>query len=484
MTTYPTVMQAGGVSLSLIVTGKHPSYDNGQTPHSPAGVAAFARMAAELTRHFPAVRSIEIGNEFNSQDFVRGPVRDADLVLRADYYMALLKAAHSRIKAVNPDTRVIGGAVLGIPAGYLAHLFAAGAADYMDALALHPYTTPVEQLSRQISVLRQIDGAGSIPIEITEFGDSDPHTAPARLLKGHCQFALSGVTRLVWYPLSNRGDGMAPLLSDTGKLTAVGKAYRFIQAELLEHKVRNASPDPFTYGCYYGPNKLVIWGEPREIRPGSELQVFTATGMEMMGKTINLSMDQPIVIISKTPIVIGENLTLAEQEILADSFHQYAYPRDGEIRAETDAFERFTRRRNREVPLVTHMGQTGPGTMWTPSLADPGDGFVRLTAQILRPAGSAAAPVEIVHRYRTETTQIVDVSAFFSPRPASIDGVHLVIRLNGRNLANRILTGPYHFKRAALSLEPGDMLEFSVGPNSSATGDVTDYRITLRRTDG
>ncbi len=441
-------------------------------------------MSAELAVHFPAVRSIEIGNEFNSQDFVSGPVRDADISARAGYYNRLLKAAFQEIKVADPNIRVLGGAVLGHPAGYLEHVFAAGAAEYMDALALHPYTTISEQLARQIAVLRRIDGAETIPIEVTEFGDPDPEAAAARLLKGHCQLALSGVTRLVWYPLSDRGDGMAPLLSDDQTLTAVGEAFRFIQAELVGRDVRNASTDPFTYGCVYGNNRLVIWGEPREIQLEGDMRVFTSTGKELADKIISLSMDHPVVIIAKNQIVLGENVTLAEQEIIADSFHQYAYPKADETRARTDAFVRFSRHHNREVMLVTHPGQTGPGTMWTPSLADPGDGHVRLTAQFLRPAGSGDFPVEVVHRYRSEITQIVDFSAFFSPRASSLDGIQIVIRLNGETLVDRVETNLFRFEKAALRLEPGDTLEFSVGPNEDATGDVTDYRITIRRSGG
>ena len=479
MTTYPDRLLAHGATLSLIIAGTHPDYDNGQTPHTPGAVAAFARMASRLAVHFPTVRSLEIGNEFNSQDFVSGPVQDADIAARAGFFNALLKEVYTRAKAENPEIRIIGGAALGIPAGFLTHVFEAGGANYMDALALHPNTTHSEQLVRQIDVVRRINGAATIPIEITEFGDPDPLAAAARLLKGHCQLALSGVSRIVWYPLSDRGDGMTPLLGDDHTLTPVGQAYRFIQHQLVGEDVQNASADPFTYGCFYGPDKLVLWGETRNIKVSDGVAVFTAEGRKLPANLAQLSMRQPLVFLSQQPIVWGRDVVLSEQPILADSYHQFAYPRDDQRYSNADGFTRFARRQNRDVPLVTHPGQTGPGTMWTPSLADPGDGFVRLTAQSLRPAGSESAPVEVVHLYRSEINQTVDVSALFAPRSSSEDGVKLTVWVNGEIVETRIIKAAYRFVRMGHRMKAGDRIEFSIGPNGTANGDVTDYRITI-----
>ena len=481
MTTYPHMIGAKGNEVSLLLSGGHPAYDGGHTPHSPEAVAAFGKMAAAVVARFPAITSVEIGNEFNGQDFVTGPVRATSSMDRAARYMSLLKSSHAQVKSQNAATRVIGGAVLGIPVGYLSHIFALGGADYMDALAIHPYTTSVEQFTRQIAVLRRINAASTLPIEVTEFGDPDPVTAPGHLLKAYCQFALAGVTRLIWYPLSPRGDGMTPLFDQKGNKTSVGQTYGFVQSQLAGVPFADAAPDPFTYACTFGDTKLVIWGEDRALTLSGDAQAFDATGTALDPKGLRLSMDTPLLIVANSGIALGSNVVLAPQTILADSAHQYAYPKAGQVWPESDPFQRFTRKNGIETPLETSPGQDGPGTLWTPSLRDPFDGYIRLTAEFLRPDGTATAPVAVVHRYIAGTAANVDVSAHWSVRPDQGDGVRVTVLLNGQVLADQVGVRDFIYHNPRLVLASGDQLEFAVGPGGTADGDLTDYRITLRQ---
>ncbi len=481
MTTYPALLRGIGAQLSLIISAGHPSYDDGYTPYSPTGVRAFGKMAARMVAKFPAITSIEVGNEFNSQDFVSGPVKADPPRLRAAHYVALLKSAYRQVKAQNPDIRILGGAVHSIPVAYLAEIFRLGGARFMDALAIHPYTTKVEQLVRQIAVLRRQKAARHLPIEVTEFGDPNPASAPAHLLKGYCQMALAGVSRLVWYPLNQRGDGMVPLLDAGGNVTSVGQAFGFIERELAAQPVTDAAPDPFTYACRFGQNKMVIWGAARALTLKGDIRAFDPTGKAVLGEIPGISMTSPLLLIGTAPLEIGKNVLLAAQDIIADSFHQFAYPRAGETWPEGDPFERFTRRNGREVALVTSPGQDAPGALWTPSLGDPGDGYIRLTASFLRPDGGKDAPVFVVHRFRAKQNMTVAIAANFTPDDNSEDGVSVQIRLNDRLLGERTGKAAYDFSQAALDLNKGDRLEFIVGPNGNAAGDVTNYRITLRR---
>lgn len=146
-------------------------------------------------------------------------------------------------------------------------LFALGAGRYMDALAFHPYTTPPEQLARQIAVLRRVPGLSGMPLEATEFGDPNPATAPGTFLRYYCQMALSGVSRAVWYPLNPRGDGLTPLIGADLMPTPVGRAFATAQ-RLMEHRpATDAAPDPFTYGCRFGASTWLLWGAPRAVIP-------------------------------------------------------------------------------------------------------------------------------------------------------------------------------------------------------------------------
>ena len=257
-TLYPDQLHAGGASMSLTVNNGHPAYDGGDTPTSAAAVDAFARHAAAVIRRFPAITAIEVGNEFNSANFVAGPLREAGLEARAKAYVALLRAVWTQAKAERPDIRIIGGGVHSIPTGYLSMLLDLGAAQFMDSLALHPYSTPIEQLSRQIAVMRQLPGLSDMPIEITEFGAQNQDDAAGIFLRSYCQMALSGVSRAVWYAVNRRGDGYLPLIERNHAETPAWQAFRFAQTEFEGKPVRDMAPDAFTYACLFDDRKLVI----------------------------------------------------------------------------------------------------------------------------------------------------------------------------------------------------------------------------------
>lgn len=114
----------------------------------------------------------------------------------ADDYVALLRAVYPAVKTANPQMGVLAGALAPNlePAGspwavndlvYLTEMYAAGAADYFDGLAVHVYglTSPPEaepgpeQLNfRRVELMRQImvaQGDGETPMFITETGWND-----------------------------------------------------------------------------------------------------------------------------------------------------------------------------------------------------------------------------------------------------------------------------------------------------------------------
>jgi len=481
MTAFPTMIAVTNARMSFLAGGTHPAYDGGETPYTGRGIDAFGRMAAQVVLRFPAITSVEVGNEFNSQDFVSGPVANEDLFLRAVAYVRILKSTFRQVKSARPQTEILGGSVLGIPGDYIGKLFSLGAADFMDALTLHPYTTSPEQIRRQIDVLRRIDGMKDMPIHVTEYGDPKPATAPAKLLKGMCQMGLAGVTRLVWYPLNERGDGMTALLDARGAKTAMGRAYGFIQSTLAGRPLTDASPDAFTYGCLFGSDILVIWGEPRGVSLTGPAEVLDATGAIIPQENLQLTMDRPLLIRAKTAIVLGQNVRLENLRILADSQHQFAYPVAGAPWPDNDPFQRLTRRQGIETPMKTNRGQDGPGSLWTPYLDNPADGYVRLTDSFLRPGGTGKTPVDVVHRYVVPKTQTLEIRANWSVRQVQGDGVLVTVSINGKTLAQQVVASGagFSFTYPDLMAQKGDLLEFSVGPNGNADGDVTDFRIII-----
>jgi hypothetical protein len=151
----------------------------------------FARFTAAFAgRYQGKIAHIIVGNEPNlSYEWGYRQTTPQD-------YVDLLKVVYPAVKAANPDAVVLAGAMAptlepaGSPWGlndldYLAGMYAAGAADYFDALAVHTYglTFPPEAEPgpdllnfRRVELLRQVmveHGDADTSIFITETGWND-----------------------------------------------------------------------------------------------------------------------------------------------------------------------------------------------------------------------------------------------------------------------------------------------------------------------
>jgi hypothetical protein len=147
-------------------------------------------VAAFVARYRGRVNHVIIWNEPNlSFEWGYRPVDAAG-------YVELLKAVHPRAHAANPDVVVLAGALAptlepeGSPAGlndlaYLEQMYAAGAAPYFDALAVHAYglQSPPEAPPapdvinfRRVELLREVmvaHGDEEKPMYVTEAGWND-----------------------------------------------------------------------------------------------------------------------------------------------------------------------------------------------------------------------------------------------------------------------------------------------------------------------
>ncbi len=497
-TTYPDALPPSGAQMSLTVNNGHPAYEDGATPLGDVAVKAFGRHAAHVAARFPAITGVEVGNEFNGQNFVTGPLLDQGLGARAKGYVALLRSVYEQTKAVRPDVRIIGGGVHSIPTGYIREMLALGAADWMDAIAVHPYSTPIDQLARQIAVLRDVPGLADMPVEITEFGSKSAGAAANDFVRGYCQMALSGVTRLAWYPLNDRGDGYVPLIAPDLGVTSAGQAYGFVLTQLEGRVVRDASPDDFTYACLFQDRILVIWGMARDVSVARDrVEVRSATGQVLDGARFRLSETAPLILMARDGALRDGDYALAAQTVLADSFHQFAYPADargsdpstpapvstptpGPARAMPAAqgFERGYRVDGEVSALITMPGQGGPGRPWTPWLGIPGDPGVRVLSDTLVTGGNDPRG-EIVHTYMAPQDMRVAINARFAPAERSLDGITVTIRRNDTALIQVPVKHDFTYDKAGVHLRKGDVLEFGVSAGATTTGDVTAYRITL-----
>ncbi len=153
--------------------------------------AAFGDFVHAFVQHFSGrVGHVVIWNEPNiSLEWGYRPVDP-------EGYAALLKAVYPRAKTANPGVIVLGGALaptlapVGDPEGmndleYMRRMLAAGAAEAMDALAVHAYgwrlppDAPPDPATigwRRVELLRQMlvdDGHSAMPVYVTEGGWND-----------------------------------------------------------------------------------------------------------------------------------------------------------------------------------------------------------------------------------------------------------------------------------------------------------------------
>jgi len=151
----------------------------------------FAEFAARFAARYQGkLAAIIVGNEPNLSyewGYREGTAVD---------YTNLLKTVYPAIKAANPDVLVLGGALAptlepaGSPWGlndleYLDQMYAAGAADYFDGLAVHSYGLTFPALAdpgpeilnfRRVELVREVmlrHGDANTQIYITEFGWND-----------------------------------------------------------------------------------------------------------------------------------------------------------------------------------------------------------------------------------------------------------------------------------------------------------------------
>ena len=485
-----------GVPITLVLQGGNPNYDNGYTPYTDAGRAAFARFAVATLDRFPSVKAIEIGNEFNSQDFVTGPVKDAAYGDRQVYYAKMLKSVYDAVKAKHPNVMVLGGAAHSIPVGYYKVLFEQGALDTMDGIVIHPYTTEPEQLGRQLDVLRAAMGAKQRPIYATEFSiqvDSQKATADY-LTKMVSVMAAANVAGADWYALRQQGPANAlwfkqvGLSTFSGELTLPGRAFQMMTQKVLNQgAAKRFAIDDFTYAYTFGANTMVIWGEPRSFSFNGSARFYDSTGQEI-AKPDRIAADSPITIVSQSPITLGGNLVLSDSGLVADSFDQFDYTnqtiRTGDYAGRWSYYDYSIQRQVLE-PLSGLGGGEVIWTSWFPFISDLWRRPLFVLPGSLQVAdfSNATTPdaYKVVLRYTSEKDQAVAIKASWTIAAQSADGMDVLVRVNGQTVATAVGKGTLTTNLSGVALRRGDKVDFVVGQNATINGDGMDYRIKIYR---
>ncbi|MCU1526924.1 MAG: hypothetical protein JWP75_687 [Frondihabitans sp.] len=215
---YVHALLARGINPLPILDYANPKYDDGNTPYTDPGRAAFAAYATAVMEHYgPRIHATEVYNEWNAGWFNTGPAGSDPVV-----YAQLLAATYDAVKAVNPHTKVVGGVTYGTATDWLGQMFAAGGMTHLDVISNHPYTGNPESNggidaaeAQVVALIKNDNGGVAKPVWVSELGWSlgDELTTAGFLVRGLVLSLAGGVEKFFWYDLI--GDQNYGLLNQT-----------------------------------------------------------------------------------------------------------------------------------------------------------------------------------------------------------------------------------------------------------------------------
>ncbi|MBC7231291.1 MAG: beta-galactosidase [Actinobacteria bacterium] len=219
------VERAGTHGVKLLgILGAAPPWANGGQDwrYPPTDLEAWRGYVRTVAaRYRGRVAAWEVWNEENIHAFWM-PEPDPEA------YLELLAAASAEIRAADPSAAVVMGGVAGLGPDYLDACLSLGAAEYIDAIAYHPYAEtvgeegqppedtyrPKERLCRNLVAfvhwLVSLYTAKDLQVWITEVGWPTSPEAPSGvdedtqadyLLRTLINYASTDVDRVIWFNL-------------------------------------------------------------------------------------------------------------------------------------------------------------------------------------------------------------------------------------------------------------------------------------------
>jgi hypothetical protein len=503
---YMAALQRHEVSPLVVLSFENPNYDDGDTPHSPEAIDAFARYAVEVLRHYgPQIKAVEIWNEYNGS-FCKGPATED----RAGTYLRMLRAAYAAIKHERPDVTVVGGATSGIPLPYWEKLLEGGALTCLDALSVHPYRydSPPEGLEGEIAdlqkLVRRYNGGAARPIWVTEIGwFTKASAAPGDLaiddavqadflVRAEALLLSADVGRIYWYLLRDGGDGPPMgLFHDDDQHTPrpAAQAQATLLRELRQARFvrREDTPEDLYSLLFQRPSGewvRVLWSlTPREIPAGSYTRAVNVAGA-------TLDSTQPLRLGVSPLFVTGPLQGLpsappSADTLLADSARDFAATADEETEgawtygaiplASVGEGENFT------AATVRLVDDWKSG--WTADLLP----HLALTAAEQHPSVANGVPVAAVRRWRSEVDGTVRIAGRFRCGLQG-DGVGVSVAVDGAPRFRRLLGGGGGHAIAeafdfTVPVRKGTTVDFVVdpGPGTNIDYDATAVAVTIRR---
>lgn len=492
---YMARLAQGGVEPFIVLSFENGHYDDGATPHTDEGIAAYARYGAEVLRHYgPQIKAVEIWNEYNGT-FVSGPAQ-AD---RSGTYLRMLQAAYTELKRTRPDVVVVGGATAGVPLPYWEKLLQGGALAHLDVVSVHPYRydSPPEGIETDIAELAALiaryNNGEPKPIWVTEIGwGTQAAVAPGDLaiddtvqaqflVRAYALLFSAKVKRVFWYLLRDYEEFAMGLLRNDAALSPK-PAYTAMANMIRQlHGAEVVGREPTLSDLY---SVLFRGPDGKEVRVLWSLQARTlalsgVTGVvDLMGRPLGYS---GTLRVGPSPIFVTgtmRGLPVASEKVVADSRQGFSAMQGergwsyGFVRGTGDVYE----------PLPVNQSDD-----WRAAWLGPAP-YLWVTAADQHPSVIGGVPVAVVRRWKSDREGRVRVAGSFRGGKYGGDGVGVGIVIDGKARLNKILS-----RATAVSetfdftqrVQPGTTIDFFVnpGPAASIDHDATAVAVTISTTE-
>lgn len=261
-------------------------WNNWVDAYSDAGIREFGLYAERVARRYRGrVSAWEIWNEPNEAIFWKST---------PERYVRLMRAAYEGVKRGDPNAVVVGGSLSGSDLTYLRTLLRLGAARWMDALSVHPYSfgwSPEDaQLIPELrGIAAEMRRAGkSDRLWLTEIGIGiTGEEKQARLLeRTWALLQQSGVvSHAFWYTLYIPNDATYPLFRTDWKPKRAVAPFQRITRQLQGATASGSAlpadwQTPWAAGTPHALSPLQVWRFQRGTEvtqlawcPGGEISV-------------------------------------------------------------------------------------------------------------------------------------------------------------------------------------------------------------------
>ncbi|MDR2704611.1 MAG: glycoside hydrolase family 5 protein [Planctomycetaceae bacterium] len=232
-------MEMQKIRPMYVLSYRNKHYDQGLSPYTPEGRAAFVRWVSAAVDHFKGRRILwEMYNEPNLKRFWT-PKPDPEK------YAQLALEVGRAIRSIAPDEIFIGAATTGIDFSFLESCFKAGLLEYWDAVTVHPYRpampeTVFEDYAWLRYLIDQYAPSGKyVPIISGEWGYSSGWPTfnddiQGKMLPRQWMVNLAAdIPVMIWYDWND--DGKNPF-DPEDHFGIVHHDYRHGQTPVYEHK--------------------------------------------------------------------------------------------------------------------------------------------------------------------------------------------------------------------------------------------------------